>query len=392
MAVAAAEQYPKPEQEPSFKQNWDDTTTWLAETLNGSMYTSFNLKFDGQEIHAEDGRSMGKILHDSVEYAELMVQQMPNLLFEYRRRLIELEEYDLMLRMAKGELGNTMIVVSDYPEEIINQAEDIGGYNSLRQQTMLRVITADIDTGIVRIETQSLDRSNRQALEAIYNHMGYVAKPGELLGQRMNLDLNSVWQKQLRTNLCNIYDSSLKDQFGGDWHAGIVTNPEEIQIDTYEFVNQQQDLIEWFVQKQINGKATSLDHTGLAETIRKRYELEIQKSKPVFVPRSILATESYDLFNPNVGILIAEQARVAINEKRVYSGCGLTINAGEISPESEFAQAGYGNKTNKSSEYKFDKKMYCVVCQAPPKKEESKKKCGPCGICKTCDKKLGGKG
>jgi hypothetical protein len=392
MAVAAAESYPEFETDLSYKQNRDDTSTWLAETLHGSMYTTFNLKFDGQEIYAKDGRSMGRVLTDSVEAAELMVQQMPNLLFEYRRRLIELEEHQVMLGMVRGELPNTTIVVSDYPEELVNQTDDLGGYNSRRQQTMLRVITADKESGTVKIETQSLDRSNRQALEAIYQQMGFTPEPGELLSQTMHLDLNETWQKQLISNLRDVYDSSLKNQFGGDWHAGIKLNPEEVQIDTYEFVNRQEDLIEWFVGNQVAGTTTNIDRIGLAETIRKRYELEIQKTKPVFITRSVLAIQNYNLFNPNVGNLIAEQAVIAISEKRVFSGCGLTIQAGKINQESEFETAGYGNKSDKSSDYKFDKKMYCVVCQAPPSKEEPKKKCGPCGICRTCDRKLGSKG
>jgi hypothetical protein len=38
--------------------------------------------------------------------------------------------------------------------------------------------------------------------------------------------------------------------------------------------------------------------------------------------------------------------------------------------------------------YVFNKKMYCVVCQAPPKEKAKPKWCGPCGICRTCDGKL----
>lgn len=38
--------------------------------------------------------------------------------------------------------------------------------------------------------------------------------------------------------------------------------------------------------------------------------------------------------------------------------------------------------------YSFNKKMFCVVCQAPPKHSEKPKWCGPCGICRTCDSKL----
>ncbi len=46
----------------------------------------------------------------------------------------------------------------------------------------------------------------------------------------------------------------------------------------------------------------------------------------------------------------------------------------------------------KGEKYSFNKKMYCVVCQPSPKQEEKPKMCGPCGLCRTCDKKAGGAG
>jgi hypothetical protein len=74
---------------------------------------------------------------------------------------------------------------------------------------------------------------------------------------------------------------------------------------------------------------------------------------------------------------------------KVFSACGITVGGeGNNNLVDELAQAGYGNQTNESSYYKFDKKMFCVVCQAPPKEKAAKKLCGPCGICKGCDSKL----
>ena len=49
---------------------------------------------------------------------------------------------------------------------------------------------------------------------------------------------------------------------------------------------------------------------------------------------------------------------------------------------------GKDKKNTGETKYSFDKEMFCVVCQAPPKKEEKKKMCGPCGICKGCDAKI----
>ena len=52
------------------------------------------------------------------------------------------------------------------------------------------------------------------------------------------------------------------------------------------------------------------------------------------------------------------------------------------------AKDAFGPADDEEEPYGFDEKMYCVVCQAPPKADEAKKMCGPCGICEGCDKKI----
>ncbi|MGH7195593.1 MAG: hypothetical protein ACREGA_02325 [Candidatus Saccharimonadales bacterium] len=47
-----------------------------------------------------------------------------------------------------------------------------------------------------------------------------------------------------------------------------------------------------------------------------------------------------------------------------------------------------GSNSSNNENYKFDKKMYCVVCQALPKSNEAKKWCGPCGLCRPCDNRI----
>jgi hypothetical protein len=86
---------------------------------------------------------------------------------------------------------------------------------------------------------------------------------------------------------------------------------------------------------------------------------------------------------------------------RVLSGCGGAISfatqnnerISDMKPDDAFASI-FGDEQSSKPEksYKFDKAMYCVVCQAPPtqaeQKAEAKKMCGPCGICKGCDTKI----
>jgi hypothetical protein len=78
----------------------------------------------------------------------------------------------------------------------------------------------------------------------------------------------------------------------------------------------------------------------------------------------------------------------------IPTGCGGSIGMKsfeEMTLEEAYS-AIFGASSSSTEKYSFNKKMYCVVCQAPPKEKASKKDCGPCGLCRTCDKKAGGKG
>jgi len=167
-----------------YLQAYEDMATWLAESLDGSMQTSFDFHFDGNEILSDDGRGMRKIFDEAINDADEECATNPAFGFEARRRRIEREEYDQMVDMMKGDAPNTMIVVSDFPPELMKATEDVGGYNAKRKQTMVRIITKKPE-GRLNITTQSLDKSDRESLEMIYRSFGLEPQSGELLGQRI---------------------------------------------------------------------------------------------------------------------------------------------------------------------------------------------------------------
>src|SRR4051812_22087535 len=76
-----------------YMRTYNDTTTWLAETLDGSMRTPFEFHFDGHDIIAADGSSMRTVLDDSLKDAQRIAQERSSLAFELRRRQLELDEY-----------------------------------------------------------------------------------------------------------------------------------------------------------------------------------------------------------------------------------------------------------------------------------------------------------
>jgi len=359
------------------RQLYDDTTTWLAEVLDGQMRTRFEYTFDGKELYGGDNTPLEPIFTGAIKAAEHLGA---NLGFEERRRRIEHEEYLEMIAMAAGKRPNTMVVVSDFPAELFDAQADVGGYNVARRQTMLRVISRQ-DDGALVMRSQSLDGSNRRALETMYKQLGFKVDDGELLGQRMQLDLPSAEQEFLIDSLTGIYDRSLTAMYGGDWYAG--RSPARL-LNTYDFVCQQQDLVQNFVSCKIQepGQAESLRY-GLAAAMVQRFKRPNGHHQPPLVQ-----------YMGTVPAVFAEMhlaANVAKAEGRTYSGCGISASAkkdGMLDTIDELLEAGLGNKTSPKENYKFDKKMHCVKCQAPPKKDEAKKMCGPCGICPACDVQL----
>lgn len=346
---------------------YDDTTTWLAEVLPGMMRTPFEYRFDGRELYARDNSALKPIFDEAVETARRFG---PGRAFELRRRLIEIEEYNLMISMARGDAPNTMVVVSDFPPELINASSDIGGYNVTRKQTMLRVITRRAD-GTLLMRSQSLDMSDSAALEEIYLSLGFRPHPGELLGQRMLIDLPEVEQEFLTDQLMGVYDRALAKQYGGQYYAG---RKNENAVNTYDFVRAQTDLIGAFVAST----KYELDEQqlyNLAAAMRDRFERNQDK---------ISDTQLVGIFSGDAGQEMAIAGQNAASKGDVFNGCGVSLGASGQSDSgamNELSQLGFGNKSEQST--KLPPKIRCINCKEKvPTKKVVKPKSWCCPSCK----------
>jgi hypothetical protein len=366
-----------------------DIVTWAAEALNGSMRTPTEYRFDNtnQELLAEDGSILDKIFQDSIVHAKEMVRTNPQLRFELRRREIELDEYNDMIGMMNGILPNTMVVVSDFPPELMSSTTSVGGYNVDRKQTFLRVITRKND-GRMQMFSQTLDGSNRKALEAIYTSQGLHAEDGELLGQRIHLGLDDNQQKTLIDELTSVYDENMRLQTGLAHYAGIAGNSRNI-MNTYDFVCLQKDVVALAVNEMASGEFESKRYDTIALLAERFSNYKRGIERPIQIGN--MSSGGFALQQYSLATERLYYGQLARSSGKTFSGCGITMDV--RNPSNELAEAGYGNKTEDGSEvYSFDSFQYCVDCQAPPDKDDSRKWCGPCGLCRDCDKKAGGKG
>ena len=339
----------------------NDTTTWLAETLHGSMRTSFEFTFDGQELRGEDGGSINEVFDSAIAEAREMTEWQPSMLFELRRRLIEREELHDMYDMLNGTKPNTMIVISDFPPELMNASQNIGGYNVNRQQTMMRVITLE-ENGKFRVTSQSLDSSNRQALEAIYAGLGEPVQAGELLSQRIHRDMSPHQQEGLSSSLTRVYDDSLTEQYGGEWHAGISQRPDRNMVNTYDFVLQQRDLVELFTSEKLADptRAEKLRYkiAATASARHKRYLAEHNHSQtiPGTVSYESIIKPSNLLRHPSLLHELDREGAKAVSRGEEFNGCGFTTTAEEeqdslTTTTDHLSNLGYGNKRGPRDKY-----------------------------------------
>lgn len=359
------------------QRRWNDTTTWLAEVLDGKMRTPFEYMFDGQELYAEDGSALKPVFEDSIKRA----QGLPG--YEQRRRNLEMNEYDCMIAMAKDEMPNVMVVVSDFPPELIDASSDVGGYNVARKQTMLRVIYK-ADDGKIKMFSQSLDQSNRTGLEAVYGSLGFTAGPGELLGQRMHLQIDADEDKEfLVDQLTGVYDRSMQSQYGGDWTAGRRGR----QVDTYQFVCSQRDLLNAYLATTDGFKAGDKEY-NLAAAITARLN-----------KKEVSNAHSTEWFNDNIipvaaHVLALQEMHEAGNTARqtgqTFSGCGASIGSDSSNmPGSPYEQAGYGNKSDKLPDDRYGSRYFkcpkttCSYINERPQ-NELLPRCKACGTDVSC--------
>jgi hypothetical protein len=355
-------------------RNRNDAETWLAEVLPGAMRTPFEFTSDGKEIYAEDGGALTPIFNDAIVEAKRIAKENPRLGFEVRRRLLEDGERGDMLAMVRGELPNTMIIESDFPPELMHATKDVGGYDVSRKQTMLRVIT--YNEGRLQMYSQSLDGSDRQALEAIYAHFGLRPQPGELLGQRIHTEYAPEAQPFVADELMGVYDRSLAERYGGEWYAG----RRDSNHNTYDFVCQQHDLIGRYVDKLRNGELTEHERYNIAALMTERYEVTLKLMTDHTAQSIVAAPYMKDL---SWQLERAGDRAAAIG--RTFSGCGASAaRQNEMSASEQLDEAGYGNKdeTDRFGSRKFD----CPKCKRTNTRPRNKliPNCQKCGADVTC--------
>lgn len=192
--------------------------------------------------------------------------------------------------------------------------------------------------------SQSLDLSDREASESIYDFMGASVRRGELLGQRIYADLDEHFRKDLDKTLTRVYDAVLEDREGGVWHAGRSSGDRR---NTLDFVRNQDSLLNAYLL----GPQDEDAQYDLFASMKEQFEGR-QIGSSVAEPTKVNTQPPI-----MVAIYMEQAGRRAAAAGETPSGCGATIAK---TTEQELAEAGIGNKSlDKNGS---DGEMRCVNC------------------------------
>lgn len=358
----------------------DEELSYLAEGVDRAARTEFALQRDedGTLVYFDRGewRPYMGMLATGLEVAQAEAAK------DYRRQfLAEWSARDLQLgyRMQALKPGEQFAWHSSFPHEQAAQHGDAFmmecGLNPKRRMGFLYRARCD-ESGAVVLESQTVDRSDPQAFEAAQTQARH--------------DPQATMDTMLRA-----YDGSFALRYGKSFYAG--RSAEEAQRDVWEFIKGQQDLVEYFLQgiETIAGSSAprqrlermSKEHVyGVWALFKKRLDGEAVA----------FAGDFFDAYRMQEQL--HQEVMGAFNDfvsrGEVLIGCGGSIDfaSGKLSAimgaSGEMVFGAIFGGSSFEEKYSFSKRMFCVVCQAPPKQQEKTKLCGPCGICRICDSHL----
>ncbi len=361
----------------------DEELTYIAEGIDRPLKTSFTLKEVDEQLSyfdSGDWRPYTGMLITGLEVAE------QEALADSRKAFLAVRAADdlaIGYKMQGLQVGERISWHSPFPE---NELQQYGadflrslGFQPQRKMGFLYQATKLAD-GSVRLDTQSIDGNN---------HQGYRA--ALLLAER---DPTAAID-----DLRGAYDKVLQLQSGEKHYAGKRVDQERCD-DAWELLHQHNDLLNYF----FDGIVAIAENSELTRSEREIAKKELTYGvwaavKSRIDSKAVVNSYPTNLSTQYLAAQVHGEVQLAFARLQargeVLVGCGGSLggvdNIMDKDPSGVFDDI-FGKAEEPETKYDFDKEMYCVVCQAPPKrKDEDKKMCGPCGICKGCDSKLSGK-
>jgi DNA-directed RNA polymerase subunit RPC12/RpoP len=243
----------------------DEESTRFAEIIDGPIRTQFNFERTDAGLVSKAGARLLDLWKNSYELTKFKSN------FDYRQkkllefRAAEYSEGESVEKLAEyGNEGDGFLVVSPYPEELEHlygkEFVQKEGFNSRRKLAFIRQYQKVGES--IELTTASVDNSNLAIWEEVLGSP--IKDTNDLLLKRFSLGSSSI------DSLISNYDSLLLRQTGITHSQG---RSAVAGIDTYLFVNNQKDLLEYNLNKL---KIIASANTSLAKKLNERINLTKQ--------------------------------------------------------------------------------------------------------------------
>lgn len=359
---------------------YDEELSLFVEGVDRAATTSFTLNRDknGNLIYFNQGEWQPYVttLLTGLDVAEKEAQADPR-----RKFLARKAHEDLQVGVKLNELkpGEQLVWYSAYPK---NEENMFGkkflrerGFLTEREAGFIYLATANQDDSLT-LESQIVDKSDEDGFSKVMEQIEYY--------DEVDIDV-----------LTNLYDSVLFEKTGTFHFAGKKYGHKG--ENAWQEIQKHRDIIETHLNKlEIFAKMGGASH--VLEPMLKQHTYGVWAT--------FKARLNQQPATSGDNVIYYEQPRYANVEQEIYAnlinfasrgeqmvGCGGSISIDTLmsADSKDVFDSMFGQSKTRES-YSFNKNMYCVVCQAPPKKNESKKMCGPCGLCRSCDINAGGSG
>lgn len=373
-----------------------------AEFLDAPMTKrlEFQINQDGHMITDEGERSRD-IWQRGLRAEKKHAMRDPRFWPVYYRSRHELEEQiEFEDEIIPSSVYNMLLTFTPYAQDM----EDAHGpefmdtrttFNRDRKYGLMRFL---YQTGSDTAEVASISIENSHHLEAFRNvAAGYGLEipedvtPTEMLGYRLRGCVEPKERFDLEQRLVREFDQELTRLIGGEFKQGRPKG--KATIEAHSFVVANQDILAVYAEEMkrlantsgLNGKPlrdqVRIYRYSYLAKLHERYQNH-DATRPLLVRQVNSETEYQETYDD-----MMDAGRRAAELGRRILGCGTALDPDTIlanMTQDQFEQALNTPETR----YHFNKKMFCLVCQSPPKTQEPAKLCGPCGICRKCDTKL----
>ena len=404
----------------------NEVATFSAEALDAPQSNAYEYEFDGEHFYNVDGTRMRDMLTNGLEAAWNDYRKNPANEFEYTRAVIDAARLQTMAEIMEDDTPDTFFVISAFPEEA---EEEFGtdhlserGYQPNRKLAFARIYQK-VDSQTLQETIVSLDNSEKQTFKKVLADFGInyrLETTEDILDTPVMVD-SVVDANDLKAAIVSSYDMHKEAENPGyRFKQGRKLEGNKQEIDSWQFVDQNQDLVREEVQLLADmasvrtGMAVSeklesflsaaLEVQAMPWSKRSHIEAAQQNPETLLDDESVEAIRGaitymfaatmrrrFDAANERGGLSsvkldgfvsyddIVANTEIAIRNLERIIGCGGVQDMFDSAEAEELRRAALAS----SEAYAFDKVAHCVACDPEGKKPPVA--CGPCDICWRCD-------